>query len=116
MSGCQGLGQKEPSLASIIPQSGDGRRFAALGSHREASSPFHDSEKVQSAMHSEASKVVKSLKTLVRGALFFPSCSAEKACGPIQRETAGTCPHLLHRNSGFYTPSPQERSANLWKN
>jgi hypothetical protein len=32
--------QKEPSLASTIPQRGDARRFAALGLHREASSTF----------------------------------------------------------------------------
>jgi len=92
-----------PSTTTAYPAIGRCPSLRAMSSHRQASSPFHDSWKVRLGMHPEASKVENNLKVLARVVLFFPSCSAEKARGTIQREAAGTCPHLLHRNRGFYT-------------
>src|SRR6266571_5785167 len=96
----------------LLHPSSRNRRGPSLrtrSSHREASSPFHDSEKARPAMHSEASKVAKGIKALAKFVLFFPSCSAEKARRSKRREVANNCPHLLHRNRGFYTTYPPER-------
>ena len=81
------------------PTTPRGPSLRAMGFHRQASSPFHDSWQARPAMYSESSKGVKGLKVLARGVLFLPSCSAEKARESKRREAAGN----------LSTPSPQEQ-------